>query len=455
MKLAYNAFDANGRSVSDVIDAANPAEAAESLRRQGLFVTRITGHAGRSVQTAARVRGGGRKIKNIALFTRQLHVLVASGTPVIQALSALERQMRDVAWREVIARLRTSIEEGASLSEAMEACPQYFDAVYRSLITAGEAGGSMEEMLDRLADLARKRLHIRQSLIGALIYPALLVVVAATVLILLLTFVVPRFGELFKTLAVPLPSTTRLLMGISGGLRSYWWAVLAGLAGAAVGLRLYLRSETGRRTLNSIVLRVPQAGRIVRSMITARIIRLLGMLLDGNVPVLEALKLTRQSVSNHQYVALLTRAKDSVGRGEPISSAFVDASLISPSVYEAMRNGEVNGKVSELLLNMSDFMDEENEVIVRSLTSIVEPVILVMLGALVAFVAMSMFTPLFDLTAMTQGGGKWNGPCAGPAGPSAWTWAGGMSRRFNSPDAGTRGKLRRSAPCHAARPAER
>ncbi len=408
MKLAYVAFDKSGRQVADTIDASSVADATESLRRQGLYVTRIA--AGRApeahaVPRKAARRGSSRRLKNLAMFTRQLQVLVSSGTPLVQALAALERQTKEGPWRQAIAGTRSRVEEGASLADALEGQKDYFDPVCRSLVAAGESSGQLAPMLERLAVMARKRLHTRSALIGAIIYPCLLLGVALSVLMLLLVVVIPRFGTLFETLDAPLPATTQLLLSASRLFQSYWWAGLIVLVAAGAGARMWWKSPAGKRTLDGIVLRLPQFGQLVRNFLTARISRLLGVLLDSHVPVLEALELTGQSVGNSHYAALISKAQQAVSRGQPISSAFRDTELISPSVYEAIHNGEQSGQVGSLLLNIADFLDEENEVVVRSLTSILEPVILVLMGLLVGGVAMGLFTPLFDLTAITRGGG--------------------------------------------------
>src|SRR4051812_6000539 len=203
----------------------------EALRRQGLFVTEIKeapvgtiGYA--SVGGAKRRRiGRGRLLKNLAMFTRQLSVLMTSGTPLVQALGALERQSADKAWRNVIGALRARVEEGSTLSAAMELQPDVFDPVCRSLISAGESGGSFDQMLDRLATLTRRQMHVRNAVVGALIYPTLLVVVACAVLTTMLLFVLPRFATLFDTLDVALPPTTKMLIALSDLLRSYWWSL--------------------------------------------------------------------------------------------------------------------------------------------------------------------------------------------------------------------------------------
>jgi type II secretory pathway component PulF len=409
MKFAYQAVDGGGKVVSSVIDADDENEAMDALRHKGLFVGELRPATGDALaNAAARAKKGkrlsaGRRLKNMAMFTRQLTVLVSSGTPLVQALTALERQTKDVAWREIVSGVRAKVEEGSTLSEAMSDYPQAFDAIARSLISAGESGGGFETMLDRLSVLSRKQLHVRSALVGAMIYPALLIVVAIGVLALMLLFVLPRFAGLFESLDVKLPPMTQFLMACSDFLRSYWWSLPIAGGGAFVAIRSWTQTAAGRKAIDTSILKLPAIGAITRSFSVARIARVLGVLLAGKVPLLEALSLARQTVSNCKYVDLVTRAEEAVTRGSNVSTVFASTDLVSPALCEAIRAGEQSGQMGPLLLNIADFLDEENEVVVKSLTSILEPVILIVLGVLVGFVALSMFLPLFDLTAAAHG----------------------------------------------------
>jgi type II secretory pathway component PulF len=275
--------------------------------------------------------------------------------------------------------------------------------VYSSIIAAGESSGQLNVMLNRLAMLTSKQLHLRRSISGAMIYPALLMNVGVIVMTVLLVFVLPRFAGMFKSLDAPLPPTTRFMMFLSDVVRGYWWAVLAVIGACGFGVWQYVHSAAGRRTIGNTLLTLPRFGKIAKELIAARIVRLLGVLLDSNVPVLDALALTRDAAGNEKFAQLVADAEDAVSRGDNISSAFDHSNLINPSICEAIRNGERSGQIGPLLLNIADFMDEENEVVVRSLSSLIEPLILIVLGVFVGFVAISMFMPLFDLTAM--GGG--------------------------------------------------
>ncbi len=410
MKLEYKAFDATGKATTGIMEAADIVTATDVLRRKGLYVAQVAPPVARTTERKGpRVRrrrlSRGQKLKELALFSRQLSVLASAGTQVVDALRALERQARPGPWRQVLNSVKVRVEEGASLSEAMEARRDYFDPIYRSLITAGESSGHLLEMLDRLASLKQKQLRVRNSVIGALIYPCLLLSLGATMFISLLLFVIPRFGGLFQTLGVPLPASTKVLVHASAILRGYWWLVGSLLVAAVASLVVYLRTPAGKRLRDAVILRLPYVGRIARSFSVARIVSLLSVLLQAHVPVLEALRLVRQAAGNARYEELIVKAEDCVARGEPMSAAFADTALVTPSVHEAIRSGEESGEIDKLLVHVATFLDEENEVVIRSLTSIMEPVILIIMGLLVGVIAICMFLPLFDLTAMTQGGG--------------------------------------------------
>ena len=408
MKLAYKAYDGGGKAVTGIIDAGDATGAATLLRRQGLLVAEVKASIpkeGRKAHLGRRHASRGQRMKDVAWFSRQIFVLLSSGTPLADGLHALERQTQPGPWRDVMTGLRTRVEEGATLAAAMESHEAYFDPIYRNLIAAGESSGQLVPMFDRLAALKQKQMKVRNSIRGALIYPVLLVTVGLTIFVMLLLFVIPRFAGLFQTMDVPLPATTAILVAASAAFRAYWWLILLAVAGGIGSLAVYLRTPRGRVLRDTVVLRLPYVGSIVKSLATARIVSLLGVLMQAHIPVLEALRHVRQSTGNIHYQKLIARAEDAVSKGEAMSAAFDDVRLVNPSVYEAVRSGEQSGEIDRLLATISGFLDEENEVIVRSLTSIVEPLILVVMGLLVGLIAVCMFTPLFDLASMTQQGG--------------------------------------------------
>lgn len=430
MKYAYTAYDKSGKILSGATDAASSIEAGEALRKQGLFATQIIESGddaprsqGRNPRRGGRGGGGGggggsqtKRLKSMAGFVRQLSVLVSTGTPIVEAICSLEKQVPPGHWRDSLGDLRARIEQGASLSAALEHHPRYFNGVARSLIAAGESGGILDAMLKRLSALARQQVRVRSMIAGAMVYPCLLITVAISVLCVMLFFVLPRFEGLFHSLGSALPPTTQMLIDLSNAMRDYWWIALPILILAGVGARFWAATPRGKDAIATFLVRAPQVGKLFRSFATARIARVLGVLIEGRVPLLESLSLAREAAGNPLYATLLASAEERVTRGENFSAALDGSPLIDPSIVEAIRSGERSGQLGPVLLSLAEFMDEDNEVILKSLSSIVEPLILIVLGVLIGFVAISMFLPLFDLAGATGAGAHGGGGGGGGGG---------------------------------------
>lgn len=410
MKLAYNAVSATGTPVSDIIDATSMDEAMDVLRGKGLFVTQIEPESDARARKKVKASGGisfkskTKRLKDVAMFSRQLNVLVATGTPLADGLAALERQVKDADFKAQLAVIREQVEQGLTLYDALGKAPRYFDEVYRNIIKAGEESGSLPVMLDRLALLTRKQVQVRSQIGGAMIYPCLLIFISIVVLAIMLTVVMPRFTGMFESLDVPLPATTVALMAMSDLLRTFWWAVLLCGIGGIIGLKFALATPAGKRFMDGLMLSVPVLREVTRSYATARIARLMGVLIECNVPLLDTIQLVRNATGNSKYETMMIQAEEIVITGEPVSGAFSDEKMIEPAFYEAVRNGEQSGRLSMLMITVADFMDEENDTRLRALTSLFEPLILVFLGLMVGGIAISMFMPMFDLTSMAGGG---------------------------------------------------
>ncbi len=405
MIFIYEGCDATGNKISDSIEAGDEKQARELLRTKGLFVLSIS-EQGKSANQGSRNKSktrisNGSNLKELTTFTRQLAILVSNGTPMIDALASIRKQTKNEVWKTIVADIYKRVEEGASLSEAISHHPRHFNPVSKSLIHAGESSGQMHLMLQRLADMVRQQTHIRSSFLGAMLYPLVLIVVSFLVVVMLVVFVMPRFTGLFETLDAPLPPTTKFLMVISTAIKYYWWLMLLGIGGVLTGIWAWTKRPKSKFLIDQVVLKIPRAGTIVRDYTSAKIARLLGMLISSHVPVLEALALTKASIQNTQYIKMMTQAEDAVTRGENISVAWENSELLNNSVVEAIKSGEETGNIGTTLLNIAGYLDEDNEVIIKSLTSIIEPIILVVLGIIVAIIALSMFLPLFDLTSMT------------------------------------------------------
>ncbi len=405
MKYAFVAFDTAGKRIEDIVDASCELAARDALSERGLFVSEIV--VGESIGKAGTKQTGRKQSKwrCLAEFTRQMAILVSTGTPVVQALSAIERQVTDPNFVEVVADVRNRVEEGSTLSDAIARHPKYFDAVACSLISAGEASGNLNTMLLRLADVNRQQEVVRRSVTAALSYPVFLFFIALSVLIGMLMFVVPRFAVLFDSLDSPLPPTTAVLMKLSDHMRTSWWWEFPLIAVVAVGLIFWMLSQSGRRTLDGWSLRIPLFAPLVVSLSVARISRILGVLIESRVPLLEALNLTQAAMTNSQFRNLLADVEETVIRGGTMSSVISTSDLVSPAFAEAVRSGEESGQIGPVLTTLADYLDEDNAIMVKSITQLLEPVVLVVLGVVVGTLAISMFLPLFDATSAVNPGG--------------------------------------------------
>lgn len=408
MKLIYEGYDKGGKSVRGVVEAKDKNEAKDSLRKQSIFAVKLrTAEAGGLAmmpdEDQRRIRGSTARLERVSFMMRQLSLLVATGTPVVDALASLHSQAGEGEWKEVIGAIRVKVEEGKTLAESMGQYPKYFDPVSVSLVAAGEAGGQLGPMAERLSKLIRQQVRIRKSVSHAMVYPGVLMGVAVCVIVTMVTFVLPRFEGLFSSLGADLPAMTKVLMQINHFLRDQWYFVIGGLVAIIWGGAVFLRSSHGQRALDTAALRLPKLCKFTRSYAAARIARVMGTLLEAKVPMLEALALSKHIVKNSYYVAMMHRAEDIVMRGEPVSAAFSDRDLLPSTVIEAVRSGEKSGNIAPVLASVADFMDEDTEQTIKTVTSLLEPLILLVLGVVVGSMAISMLLPLFDLTA--AGGG--------------------------------------------------
>ncbi len=408
MKYAFVAFDAGGKRTEDVIDAASEVAAKDTLAERGLFVVEIDSESSSGHSSGVSAGRKQSKWRCLAEFTRQMAILVSTGTPVVQALAAVERQVTDPRFTEVVGDVRRRVEEGTSLGEAISRHPKYFDAVARSLISAGESSGRLDSMLERLAAVNRQQEIVRRSLTSALAYPILLTSISLVVLVNMLMFVVPRFTVLFDSLDTPVPASTAVLMAVSNHLRAYWMWEFPAVGIGVVAAVMWAVSKPGRRAIDSLILKLPGFSDLCISLAMARIARLLGVLLESKVPLLDSLVLVEEAMSNDSFRRLIERVRIAVVRGSTVSSVIGKSNLVTPAFAEAVRSGEDSGRIGEVLTSLADYLDEDNASLLKALTQMLEPIVLVILGLVVGTIAVSMFLPLFDATAATgpaMGGG--------------------------------------------------
>ncbi|MEM7623138.1 MAG: type II secretion system F family protein [Planctomycetota bacterium] len=403
MKFTYEALDSAGKRTRSVVEASSSAEAGDLLRGKGLYPTKIeeaAADARPGHETAATEHGKlwQPRLDSVASFTRELSVLVATGVPIADALEAVERQERDEDWADVIADVRAAVERGRSLSDALMMHPEYFGPVYRSLVSAGEESGELDTMLTRLASVVRQQVVVRKAVTGALIYPAALILLSVSAAVVMLMVVVPRFGDMFASLDAELPATTQFLLVASSALMHYWWIALLAVAVSAAALVFWMRTNQGRLWADRFILTAPYVSKVTRGLGEARIARLFSTLLASHMPLLDAVDLIAGSMTNSAYRTLMLDARRCVSEGDGLTTAFEHARFVSPRFIEAVRTGESTGRLPAVLASLSDHADHDNDVAVKSLTKTIEPVIVTGMGVAIAFLALSLFLPLFDLT---------------------------------------------------------
>jgi len=404
MGFRYQAIDSAGQTVADTVDAGSHAEAAELLRERGLFVTRLDGAEPDDKDAAAAgAAGKGAKLRDVVLFAQQMSMLLRSGSQVVQALEAVEDQADRAAWRRIVSGIRADVQEGQPLSGALARFPAVFSGVWMSMVTAGEASGELGLAFDRLAALTRQQQEIRNRVVGAVSYPIVLSVLCMGVMGILFAFILPRFAEMFEALDVDLPVSTSMLIAASQWSQAHWPYLLAGSAAAVVATVVFLKSPTGRRSLSLAVVRVPVFGILIRKIILARICRIWGQLLTSRVGLLDAVELIQRSTTNHEFQELLGQVAQAVTNGSPVGSELRSSWLIPKTFAGAVATGEESGRLADALLFVATSLEDENAQNLASLTRVIEPIILAVMGLVVGTMAFSLFLPMFEMATAAGG----------------------------------------------------
>lgn len=401
MILTYEAIDAEGKRSSDAVEAADTREAAELLRRRGLFITRIDESPKTKAAPAtsiAAARSNRLPLKTLVLFTRQMAMLLRAGSGVVPAMTAIRRQMKKAEHAEILHQIIADLEDGTMLTDALRRQPRTFDSLYCAVVAAGEASGNLATMFDRLSTAVGKRRTMRNKILGAFAYPALLIVMCTGILSVLLLFVLPRFADMFVRLGVETPASTDALLAAGAFMRTRWWLVAGGIVLTGFLGAYLVTSERGKQWLTDVQLSIPMIGHLRSRLIQAQILRTIGTLLESRVGLLDTLSLARGSTRNTRYQSLFDSLEGAVTSGGNLSTAFDESGLVDPSICQAIRTGEDSGNLGGAISYGADILDETNEELVQMITKLVEPIILIGMGVVVGGVAISLFLPLFDLT---------------------------------------------------------
>lgn len=393
MNYQYRVKDPLGKAHEGSIEAASLEEAEQQLRRDGFQILEIDEADGGEGLLPRRVS------KNeIIYMTSQLAIMVDTGITLSVALEGIQQQEPNPTLRKVLAHLRDRVEGGEDFSSALGEYPHLFDKTYRSLVKASEATGSLGPMLDRIAGYLRKEVETRGRVRAALAYPLVMMALATGVTIFLLTYILPKFTPLFKSKGTELPAPTRLMMAISDAIVGYWHLWLAGLAAAIIGLLYFRRTATGRMTFDWIKIHVPVLGPMFRKVIISRSIRTLGTMIGSGVPILEAVRLAGEVSGNVYYERLWAEVLDGVTSGKRICEVLRGSPLFPQVLVQMISSGEETAKLDTVLEKVSTYYDREVEMTVKATTSLIEPLMIAVMGVIVGTIGLALLLPIFSLS---------------------------------------------------------
>ncbi|NLE74817.1 MAG: type II secretion system F family protein, partial [Actinobacteria bacterium] len=375
------------------------------LRRNGLTVLSIDEKKTRAFASLDQQLQdmSGIKLRDKVVFTRQFATMIAAGLAILRALHVLEMQTANQRFKRVISQVRSDVEAGMPISDAMEKHPVAFDRLYVSMVRAGEMGGVLDTTLDRLATQLEKQDSLKRSVKSAMTYPILIGVFALVVLFALILFVIPIFGQMYSDLGGQLPLLTRIMVGVSDALRGWWFIILPALIVLILGLRALKRSPQGTRWWDNFKLRVPmRIGDIVKKLAVARFSRTLATLVSSGVPILQALDITGKTAGNTVIERAMERAKTEIRGGESIAKPLAQAAVFPPMVTQMIAIGEETGALDTMLHKIADFYEDEVDAAIKQLTSILEPIMMIFVGGLVGLIVISMYLPMFNMFNLIQ-----------------------------------------------------
>jgi type IV pilus assembly protein PilC len=399
--FAYDAINAQGLEHKGVIHAPDLSGAREQLQARGLLPQSLSEQAGAS--DGARQAFKKVKPKSLQIFARQLATMIEAGVSVVAALVTLEEQTDDKYLQEVIADVRSDVESGVILSKAMGRHPKVFNRLFVSMVQAGESSGTLDTVLDRVAMQIEKETQIKRRVKGAMVYPAVVLTFATLVLIFMLLFIVPVFVSVFNSLNGQLPTPTRIVMGASNILRGYWFIIFPAIGLIAFALRRFKKTEQGRQRWDTFKLKIPmKIGDVVQKIALARFSRTLSTLVAAGVDIITALEITGGTAGNWVLEKSLVRIRERVHEGVPISEPLADDPIFPPMVSQMVKIGEETGELDKMLGKVADFYEDEVDASIQSLTSIIEPILMIGVGVMVGTIVISMYLPMFKLLTLIK-----------------------------------------------------
>jgi len=411
----YEAMDARGQEVRAEVEAGTQEEAAAKIRSLGHFPTAIRAKGRKAAAAAAAPKKKGKALtfgrvsgKQLTQFTRQMSTLQDAGLPILRSLRILEGQTKPGVLKNALQDIIEDVESGSTLSESMEKHPKAFDKLYVHTVRAGEAGGVLDQILRKLAEFMEKAMALKRRIVGAMVYPVVVIGITVVILAVLMIWIVPKFETIFKQFNIPggLPTMTRILIDVSHATWDYCYLIPAIPIGFWVGLRLLKASKSGKYWMDWFFMQIPIVGSLINRQAVARFTRTLGTLIAAGVPILEALNITRETIGNEVVSRALLQVHDSIREGESIAGPLRASGVVDPIVVNMVDVGEETGELDKMLIKVADTYDEEVDHLVASLVNAMEPMMIIFLGTTVGFIVIALFLPLVTLISNVSGSGK-------------------------------------------------
>ena len=399
----YRAVDARGKKVRGVVDAENPQAARSKLRKENIYLTDIAEGTGGAAEGSGsgggvRVKGGSVRGQDIAVMMRQLSTLLSSGIPLVESLSALIDQTENIKLKRVVSDVRERVNEGASLADAMRVHKKVFPSLYSNMVMAGESSGTLDMVLDRLADFSEGQQKLQSKIMQVMAYPLIMVLIGLVVMVVLFTFVIPKVTSIYESIDAALPTPTVILITISEILTSYWYFIPVAIGFFIYGLKAYMARDKGRLNVHRFVLKMPLFGNILRMISISRFTRTLGTLISSGVPLLTALDIVKNVVNNMVISNVIGVSRKEISEGDSVNASLKRSGEFPPMVIHMIAVGERTGALDKMLLKVSDVYDNQVDSRIVALTSLLEPVMIVIMAVSVGFIVMAVLLPLLDLT---------------------------------------------------------
>jgi general secretion pathway protein F len=396
----YTAMTLDGKIVEGTLEGSDDGAVSLKLQEMGLFTIKVGSGKGRTLLSREFEMPWKRKKvrqKDLLIFTQELHTLVKSGFPLDRSLSVLGHLAESPALAEIIQDVLKEVKGGKSFSEGLSKYPEVFPKVYASMVKAGEAGGMLEEVLHRIVDFLETSENLRSYIVGALIYPILLSLVGIASVTILTLFVVPRFAAIFHDMGLPLPLPMAILKGLSDFLSGYWWFVLIALVLVVVYFRRFRSSAQGRLAWDRWMLKIPLVGPVLRKVEVARFCRTLGTLLHGGVPLLQAMTIVRDIITNQGIATMIEPIRNGIKKGEGISQPMKQSGVFPPLAMHLIEVGEESGKLDSMLVQVSEVYDNEVRTGVKNLIAFFEPALILVMGIIIGTIVVSMLLAIFSI----------------------------------------------------------